>query len=74
MPELEGRPYDLPRLIEVLDRHQVEYLIVGGAAAFAYGPSARPKTPTAWYAESGPTSTGLPPPSASCTPVFALAG
>jgi hypothetical protein len=24
-------------LIEVLDRHQVEYLIVGGAAAVAYG-------------------------------------
>lgn len=30
-------PHDLPRLIEVLDRHRVEYLIVGGAAAVAYG-------------------------------------
>jgi hypothetical protein len=28
---------DLPRLIEVLERHGVEYLIVGGAAAYAYG-------------------------------------
>jgi hypothetical protein len=37
MPELDGPPHDLPRLIEVLDRYEVEYLIVGGAAAFAYG-------------------------------------
>ncbi len=37
MAELDGPPHDLPRLIEVLDRHGVEYLIVGGAAAFAYG-------------------------------------
>lgn len=37
MPGLDGPPLDLPRLIEVLDRHAVEYLIVGGAAAFAYG-------------------------------------
>jgi hypothetical protein len=37
MPESDRPPYDLPRLIEVLDRHQVEYLIVGGAAAVAYG-------------------------------------
>ncbi|MGD0085009.1 MAG: hypothetical protein ABSD78_17695 [Acidimicrobiales bacterium] len=37
MPDPDGPPYDLPRLIEVLDRHQVEYLIVGGAAAVAYG-------------------------------------
>jgi hypothetical protein len=29
--------HDLPRLIEVLDRHEVEYLIVGGAAAIVYG-------------------------------------
>jgi hypothetical protein len=37
MPGLDGPPLDLSRLIEVLDRHAVEYLIVGGAAAFAYG-------------------------------------
>src|SRR5580658_9371613 len=37
MPGLDGPRLDLPRLIEVLDRHAVEYLIVGGAAAFAYG-------------------------------------
>jgi hypothetical protein len=35
MPELDGPPRDLPRLIEVLDRYEVE--IVGGAAAYAYG-------------------------------------
>jgi predicted nucleotidyltransferase len=37
MPSLDGPPHDLPRLIEVLERHEVEYLIVGGAAAYAYG-------------------------------------
>ncbi len=37
MPDFEGPPHDLPRVIEVLDRHEVEYLIVGGAAAYAYG-------------------------------------
>jgi hypothetical protein len=37
MPGFDGPPLDLRRLIGVLDRYQVEYLIVGGAAAFAYG-------------------------------------
>lgn len=37
MPDPDGPTHDLPLLIEVLDRHQVEYLIVGGAAAVAYG-------------------------------------
>jgi hypothetical protein len=37
MPGLDGPPSDLRRLIEVLDRYAVEYLIVGGAAAYAYG-------------------------------------
>ncbi len=41
MPSLDGPPHDLPRLIEVLDHYEVEYLIVGGAAAYAYG-AARP--------------------------------
>ena len=36
-PNPGSSPHDLPRLIEVLDRHAVEYLIVGGAAAYAYG-------------------------------------
>ena len=36
MPRPDGPPH-LPRLIEVLDRYEVEYLIVGGAAAYAYG-------------------------------------
>lgn len=33
----DGPPHDLRRLIEVLDRHGVEYLLVGGAAANAHG-------------------------------------
>ncbi len=33
----DGPPHDLPRLIATLDRHGVEYLIVGGAAGYAYG-------------------------------------
>jgi hypothetical protein len=33
----DGPPHDLPRLIEALDRHRVEYLVCGGAAAQAYG-------------------------------------
>ncbi len=37
MLRLDGPPLDLRRLIEVLDRYDVEYLIVGGAAAYAYG-------------------------------------
>ncbi|HTT90433.1 MAG TPA: nucleotidyl transferase AbiEii/AbiGii toxin family protein [Acidimicrobiales bacterium] len=37
MPEPDGPRHDLRRLIEVLDRRGVEYLLVGGAAATAYG-------------------------------------
>lgn len=37
MPRPDGPAHDLPRLIATLDRHGVEYLIVGGAAAYAYG-------------------------------------
>lgn len=37
MSKPDGPPSDLPRLIEALDRHGVEYLICGGAAARAYG-------------------------------------
>jgi hypothetical protein len=37
MPEPDGPAHDLRRLIEVLDRHGVEYLLVGGAAANAHG-------------------------------------
>ena len=37
MTDPDGPPHDLRRLIEVLERHHVEYLIVGGAAAGAYG-------------------------------------
>ncbi|MDA8047560.1 MAG: hypothetical protein M0Z30_20395 [Actinomycetota bacterium] len=37
MTKPEGPEHDLPRLIEVLDRYKVDYLIVGGAAAVAYG-------------------------------------
>jgi len=37
MPGLDGPPSDLRRLIEVLDRHAVEYLIVGGSGRLPYG-------------------------------------
>lgn len=33
----DGPPHDLRRLIEVLDRHGVDYLMVGGVAAIGYG-------------------------------------
>ena len=33
----DGPPHDLGRLIEILDRHDVEYLMVGGVAAIGYG-------------------------------------
>ena len=36
-PISDGPSLDLPRLIEVLNRHEVEYLLVGGVAATAYG-------------------------------------
>lgn len=37
MPSLDGPSHDLQRIVEVLDRHAVQYLVVGGAAAVAYG-------------------------------------
>ncbi len=37
MPSVEGPLHDLGRLIEVLNRHGVEYLMVGGVAAIGYG-------------------------------------
>ena len=33
----DGPPRDLVRLVTTLDRHGVEYVLVGGAAARAYG-------------------------------------
>jgi hypothetical protein len=37
VPPPDDPPHDLGRLIEVLDRYQVEYLMVGGVAAIGYG-------------------------------------
>lgn len=37
MTATDGPPHDLVRLITTLERHQVDYLLVGGAAARAYG-------------------------------------
>lgn len=37
--EPAGPPHDLARLIRALDRHGVDYLLAGGAAARAYGAS-----------------------------------
>jgi hypothetical protein len=36
-PDDAGPPHDLARLIDTLDRHGVDYLLAGGAAARAYG-------------------------------------
>jgi len=36
-PDRGGPPHDLARLIDALDRHGVDYLLAGGAAARAYG-------------------------------------
>ncbi len=33
----EPPPLDIDRILEVLDRHKVEFLLVGGVAALAYG-------------------------------------
>jgi hypothetical protein len=41
MPTADKPGHDLRRLIEALDHYAVEYLVVGGAAAVAYG-AARP--------------------------------
>lgn len=30
-------PLDLPRLVETLDRHNVDFIVVGGAAAYGHG-------------------------------------
>lgn len=38
------------RILDALQRHQVEYLMVGGMAALAYGASAPPTTSTAFLA------------------------
>ena len=47
MVDPDGPPHDLRRLIEVLDRHGVEYLMVGGVAAIGgMAPSARPRMRT----------------------------
>jgi hypothetical protein len=37
MPKPDGPPFDLGRLIDVLDHHLIEYLLVGGVAAIGYG-------------------------------------
>jgi len=37
IPENEFPPQDPPALVEALDRHGIDYLLVGGAAAFIYG-------------------------------------
>lgn len=36
-PAGEGPPLDFARIMQTLDRHGVEYLLVGGAAAIGYG-------------------------------------
>jgi hypothetical protein len=47
----DGPELDLPRLTDVLNRDNVEYLLVGSIAATAYGADER--TRTAWQRERG---------------------
>ena len=74
MPELDGPPHDLPRLIEVLDRYEVEYLIVGGAAAYAYGAERPTDDADCVVRRERATSTGWLAPYGNCTPASASAG
>lgn len=39
VPPTEGPPLDVARIVETLDCHGVDYLLVGGASAQAYGPT-----------------------------------
>jgi hypothetical protein len=45
MPAPDGPPHDLGRVVEALERHGVEYLLIGGVAAIGYG-AARPTEDT----------------------------
>ena len=74
MVDPEGPPHDLRRLIEVLDRHGVEYLMVGGVAAIGYG-AERPTEDAdcVVHRERANLDRALAP-SGSCTPAFASAG
>ena len=74
MPRLDGPPHDFPRSIEVLDRYEVEYLIVGGAAAYAYGAERPTEDADCVVRRIGLTSTGSQAPFGSCTPVSESAG
>jgi hypothetical protein len=70
----DGPPHDLRRLIEVLDRYGVEYLMVGGVAAIGYGAERPTEDADCVVRQSGPISTGSQTPCGSCTPASASAG
>lgn len=51
----EARPIDLPRLLSELERHNVDYVIVGGIAALLQGAS-RPTSDVDLLIESSPAN------------------
>ena len=61
MPEPDAR-HDLRQLIEVLDRHGVEYLLLAEPPPLRTAPRGRPTTSTASYDESAVTWTASPMP------------
>ncbi len=69
MPSVSDGPnLDLPRLIGVLNRHEVEYLLVGGALQPRRTErSAKLKTRTAWCAENVPIWSALRQRCVNCT-------
>ncbi len=61
----DGPPLELGKPVEALDRHGIEFYWSREALPDFMVPSGRPRTPTAWYAASEPTSTALPAPCGS---------
>lgn len=37
VPAIDGLPHELGRVVEALEQHRVEYLLIGGVAAIGYG-------------------------------------
>jgi hypothetical protein len=60
----QSRP-DVPRITEVLHRHGVDYLVIGGVATRPTEPSDPPGISTAWSGARARTSTDWKPPCAS---------
>ena len=52
---------DVDRLLTTLDRHEVDFVLVGGVAAIAYGARRQRPTSTVWRVAAAATSNGSPP-------------